>query len=50
MMGDIEALYIGFTIIWVGVLGYMLYIHVIQRKLARDLTLLGELVKKNERK
>ena len=48
-MGDIEALYIGFTIIWVGVLGYMLYLHVIQKKLVKDLNLLEEMVKKNER-
>ncbi len=48
MMGDLEALYIGFSLIWAGVFGYMLYIHVIQRKLVSELNLLQEIVKRND--
>ncbi len=48
MMGDLEALYIAYTIIWAGLFGYMAYMHLVQSKLAKELKLLQELVKKNE--
>lgn len=48
MMTDLQALYIAYTIIWGGLMGYMAYMHMIQKKLGNELALLEELVKKNE--
>jgi CcmD family protein len=47
-MGELEALYISYTIIWAGLLGYMAYIHFKQSKLEKDVELLHEMVKRNE--
>jgi CcmD family protein len=47
-MESLTALYVAYTIIWAGLLGYMAYIHVKQSKLAKDLSLLEEMVKTNE--
>ncbi len=47
-MGDLEALYIAYTIIWVGLFGYLVYLHMKQTKLSSELKLLEEMVKKNE--
>ena len=47
-MDELTALYIAYTIIWVGLLGYMAYLHMKQTKLAKDLELPEDLVKKNE--
>lgn len=49
-MGGLEALYIGYTIIWVGLFGYLVYLHMKQTKLTKDLSLLEEMVKKDDRK
>jgi CcmD family protein len=47
-MTDLESLYIAYTIIWAGLLGYMAYLHFRQTRLAKDLSLLEEMVKKDE--
>lgn len=47
-MDEVLALYIAYTLIWGGLFGYMGYMHMAQVKLARELRLLQELVKKNE--
>ncbi len=47
-MGDLEALYIAYTIIWAGLFGYLAYLHMKQAKLSNELKLLEEMVKKNE--
>jgi CcmD family protein len=47
-MDDITALYIAYTIIWAGLLGYVAYLHMKQTKLAKDLELLEDLVNKDE--
>jgi CcmD family protein len=47
-MTDLESLYIAYTIIWAGLFGYMAYIHIKQTRLAKDLNLLEEMVKKDE--
>ncbi|UCE73753.1 MAG: CcmD family protein [Methanomassiliicoccales archaeon] len=49
-MGELEALYLAYTIIWAGLFGYLAYLHMKQMKLSKDLKLLEEMVKKNERK
>ncbi len=49
-MNELEALYIGYSIIWVGLFGYLMYLHLKQSKLAKDLKLLEEMVETNERK
>jgi CcmD family protein len=47
-MDSLTALYLAYTVIWAGLLGYMAYIHVKQTKLAKDLSLLEEMVKTDE--
>ncbi len=47
-MGDLEALYIAYTIIWAGLFGYLAYLHMKQVKLSSELKLLEEMVEKNE--
>lgn len=49
-MGDIEALYIAYTIIWLGLFGYIVYLNIKQKKLSDELNLLEEMVKKDEGK
>ena len=46
MMGDLEALYIAYSVIWLGLFGYLVYLHMKQIKLANELKLLEEMVKK----
>jgi CcmD family protein len=48
MMDELVALYIAYTILWAGLFGYMGYMHMVQSKLAKELKLLQDLVKKNE--
>jgi CcmD family protein len=50
MMDELMALYIAYTIIWIGLLGYLAYIHMKQTKLSRELELLEDAVKKNDGK
>ena len=45
-MGDLEALYIAYSVIWLGLFGYLVYLHMNQSKLANELKLLEEMVKK----
>ena len=47
-MDELVALYIAYTVIWAGLFGYMAYMHMVQAKLARELKLLKELVKKKK--
>lgn len=47
-MDSLTALYVAYTVIWGGLLGYMAYIHVKQSKMAKDLSLLEEMVKSDE--
>jgi CcmD family protein len=47
-MDDLIALYIAYTIIWAGLFGYIAYLHLKQTKLAKDVELLEDLVKKDE--
>ena len=49
-MGDLEALYAAYSIIWIGLFGYLVYLHRKQIKLSSELKLLEELVEKNEHK
>jgi CcmD family protein len=46
MMGELEALYIAYSVIWLGLFGYLVYLHMKQIKLAKELNLLEEMVKK----
>jgi CcmD family protein len=46
MMGELEALYIAYSVIWLGLFGYLVYLHMKQVKLANELKLLEEMVKK----
>jgi CcmD family protein len=46
MMGELEALYIAYSVIWLGLLGYLAYLHMKQIKLVKELNLLEEMVKK----
>ncbi len=45
-MGELEALYIAYSVIWLGLFGYLAYLHMKQIKLAKELNLLEEMVKK----
>lgn len=36
-MRGLDELYIAYTVIWLGVFGYMLYLHLRQRRLMRDI-------------
>jgi CcmD family protein len=36
-MRGLDELYIAYTVIWLGVFGYMLYLHFRQRRLMRDI-------------
>lgn len=47
-MTDLESLYIAYTIIWAGLLGYMGYLHMKQTRLAKDLRLLEDMVRSDE--
>ncbi|MCK5291291.1 MAG: CcmD family protein [Thermoplasmata archaeon] len=35
-MRGLDELYIAYTVIWLGVFGYMLYLHMRQQKLLKD--------------
>jgi CcmD family protein len=35
-MRGLDELYIAYTVIWLGVFGYMLYLHLRQNRLLRD--------------
>ncbi len=45
-MGELEALYIAYSVIWLGLFGYLVYLHMKQIKLGKELNLLEEMVKK----
>jgi CcmD family protein len=41
-MSDLVYLYAAYTVVWVGIFGYLLWLHMEQRRLARDLNILKE--------
>jgi CcmD family protein len=41
-MSDLIYLYISYTIIWAGVFLYILRLHLIQRKLKKEITMIKE--------
>ncbi len=43
-MADINFLYISYMIIWSGIFLYIAYLHLEQRKLARDVEMLKEVL------
>ncbi|UCG69851.1 MAG: CcmD family protein [Thermoplasmata archaeon] len=47
-MEPLDALYIAYSIIWVGLFGYLVYLHIKQMKISNELKLLHEMVEKNE--
>lgn len=49
-MEPLDALYIAYSIIWVGLFGYLVYLHMKQIKISNELKLLHEMVEKNERR
>lgn len=42
MPDSFTALYVAYSIVWLGVFGYLLYMHVRQRKVESDIKLLRE--------
>lgn len=44
-MEDIIYLFIGYTVIWLGLFLYVIYLHQKQAKLSRDIDLIEEMVK-----
>jgi CcmD family protein len=49
-MEPLDALYIAYSIIWVGLFGYLVYLHMKQIKISNELKLLHEMVEKIEQK
>jgi CcmD family protein len=43
-IADLIYLYVAYTIVWLGLFAYVLYLHLKQSKLTKDLELLGEMV------
>jgi len=41
------ALYLAYSIVWIGVFGYLLYVHLRQRRVERDIKTLKEAVSKH---
>ena len=44
-MSDVMFVYIAYTVIFFGIAGYLLYLHMKQNELSRDIELLEESVK-----
>lgn len=47
MSSSFTALYLAYTIAWLGVFGYMVYLHLRQRAVSRDVISLKEEVRKH---
>jgi CcmD family protein len=47
MNGSLVALYLAYSIAWVGVFAYLLYMHIRQRSVERDIRSLREEVRKH---
>jgi len=43
------ALYLAYSIVWVGVFGYIVYMHLRQRRIEKDLKTLREVVSKHDK-
>ena len=49
-MSDLTYLYGAYTIIWLGVLFYIVRLHLTQRKLDKEVKMLKEIINENKRK
>ena len=49
-LDDFTYLLIGYSVIWLGLFLYVLYLHLKQSKISRDVEVLEEMVKSYERK
>jgi CcmD family protein len=47
MASSFTALYIAYSIVWAGVFAYIVYMHLRQRSIQRDIIMLREAVKKH---
>lgn len=47
MADSFLALYVAYSIVWVGVFAYIVYMHLRQRSIRRDIAMLREEVKKH---
>jgi CcmD family protein len=43
-MSDLNFLYAAYTVFWLGIFGYLFKLHMDQRKLAREMDVLKEVV------
>lgn len=49
-MEGVKYLYIGLTIVWLGIFAYIVYLHGIQTKIKKKLENIEMMVKKDEKK
>lgn len=47
MSSSFTALYLAYSIAWLGVLGYLAYLHIRQRSVSQDISSLKEEVRKH---
>ena len=48
-MSDMVYLYVGYTVVWLGLLLYVVKLHLIQRRLQKDIRMLKEMLDDKER-